>query len=51
MANEKLSELQLIQIEMLKKFVEVCEKNHLTYWLGDGSLLGAVRHKGIYPMG
>ena len=34
---------------MLNEFVRVCELNNLTYWLGDGSLLGSVRHKGFIP--
>lgn len=49
MKNTQLTELQLIQIDMLQKVVEVCEKNHLNYWMGDGSLLGGVRHKGFIP--
>lgn len=49
MKDNQLSDLQLLQIEMLKKFVEICEHNHLKYWLGDGSLLGAVRHNGFIP--
>lgn len=37
------------QLDMLKKFHDVCVKNNLTYWLSDGSLLGAVRHDGYIP--
>lgn len=31
---------------LLKKLIDVCDKNELVYWLDFGSLLGAVRHKG-----
>jgi len=36
-------------LEMLREFERVCEKNGLTWWVGFGSLLGAVRHKGFIP--
>ncbi len=48
-AKGNLREFQLKDVELLKKFVSVCEKRKLTYWLDFGSLLGAVRHKGFIP--
>lgn len=44
-----LDELHKIQLSMLKKFAEFCNKNNLTYYLCGGTLLGAVRHKGFIP--
>ena len=38
-----------ILLELLDHFVEVCEKNGLKYYLGGGSVLGAIRHKGMIP--
>lgn len=35
--------------KILEKFVEICEKNNLRYILSYGSVIGAVRHKGIIP--
>jgi len=43
------SELKKLQIEVLKKFAQVCEKENLQFMLYYGSLLGAVRHKGMIP--
>lgn len=38
-----------ILLELLDYFVKVCEENGLRYYLAFGSVLGAVRHKGIIP--
>ena len=35
--------------QMLDKFVEVCEQNKLHYYLAAGTVLGAIRHKGMIP--
>ena len=44
-----LDELKRIQIEILDEVHAYCEKNHLTYFLSSGTLIGAVRHKGYIP--
>lgn len=44
--DEKVKQLLL---KLLDKFVEVCEQNHLQYYLAGGSVIGAVRHKGFIP--
>lgn len=45
----ELPEVKKIEVEILDAFVSFCEKNHLTYFLAYGTLLGAVRHKGFIP--
>lgn len=45
----ELSELQQVIVETLKDFHNFCEEHDLTYHLGGGTLLGAIRHKGIIP--
>ena len=42
-----LKELHLVQLNLLKKFISVCGKFNLMYFLGFGSLLGAIRENGI----
>ena len=37
------------EVELLKVFIEVCEKLKLKYYVLGGTLLGAVRHKGFIP--
>ena len=34
---------------ILDYFVSICEKHNLVYFLTDGTLLGAIRHKGFIP--
>ena len=38
-----------ICLELLDKFIEVCEKNQVNYYLAFGSCIGVVRHKGFIP--
>lgn len=38
-----------IQLDMLKKLLEVCDKYNLKIWADSGTLLGAVRHQGFIP--
>lgn len=42
-------EIRTKQIEMLDYIADICEKNHLQYYLAYGTLLGAIRHKGYIP--
>jgi len=44
-----LRKAQLIMLDMLIEFDEICQKHQLVYWLDSGSLLGAVRHQGFIP--
>ena len=50
--NPDGSNLRTIQLNILETFKVVdaiCRRNNIPYWLGSGSLLGAVRHKGFIP--
>lgn len=44
-----LNEVQEIEMNLLVEFRNFCEDNHLRYFLGGGTLIGAVRHKGFIP--
>ena len=44
-----LRKYQLTELEILKEFMRICDEHNLTWWIGWGTLLGAVRHKGFIP--
>ncbi len=44
-----LQKLKQVELNILKTFIGVCEKLDLKYYVIDGTLLGAVRHKGFIP--
>lgn len=44
-----IKQVHKIQIEILQKIINICESKKIRYFLIGGSMLGAVRHKGIIP--
>ena len=38
-----------ICLELLDKFIEVCEKKEINYYMAFGSCLGTIRHHGYIP--
>lgn len=46
---EVLEKLHGVQLEILKDFIAVCEKNNLNYFVVYGTAIGAVRHHGFIP--
>lgn len=49
MKKLETGDIKRIEIEILDFVVNICNNNHLTYFLSYGTLLGAVRHKGFIP--
>lgn len=46
---ESIEEVKRIQLDILSALDEFCTKNGIVYSIIDGTLLGAVRHKGYIP--
>ena len=47
--TKEKKEIWKIELDLLNKLREVCEKNNLKFYADAGTLLGAVRHKGFIP--
>lgn len=49
--NNELSirDMQMLELQIMKEIHAICQENDLTYYLGYGSCLGAVRHSGFIP--
>lgn len=44
-----MNELQQKERDLLKQYIDFCDKHNLKYFLMAGTLLGAIRHKGFIP--
>ena len=47
--SEEMKKVWSIQIDMVLKLVEVCQRHNLRIYADGGTLLGAIRHKGFIP--
>ena len=47
--EEILKKIKETEKEILLKFVSICEKYNLNYFVVFGTLLGTIRHKGFIP--
>lgn len=47
--SEEMKKLWLVELDILNKFIQVCDKYGLTYFADAGTLLGTVRHNGFIP--
>lgn len=47
--SKEMKQVWAIEMDMLRKVDEICQKYHLTYYADSGTLIGAIRHKGFIP--
>ncbi len=49
MMKINIQQIQAIENEMLKETVEIFKRNHITFFMCGGSVLGTIRHSGPIP--
>jgi len=47
--TEKKKHVWAVELDLMEKLKDVCERNHLRFFMSGGTLLGAVRHRGFIP--
>lgn len=47
--DNSLDKLHEVELDLLKRFVQICDENKIKYYIIGGTLLGAVRHGGFIP--
>lgn len=47
--SAQMKRIWAMELDMVKKFVSICQDHDLEYMIMGGTLLGAVRHKGFIP--
>ena len=47
--GSEMRQSQLKMLDILNVVDEICRRNNIEYWIGSGTLIGAVRHGGFIP--
>ena len=47
--SAEMKKVWKVQMDLLKKLLDVCEKHHLRIWAEGGTLLGTIREQGYIP--
>lgn len=47
--EKMIREIQLVNLQSLKKLDEICTRHRIFYWVAYGTLIGTIRHKGFIP--
>ena len=47
--HSNLRKLQLAELEIIRVFIDICERENLRYYMIGGTMLGAIRHRGFIP--
>lgn len=47
--NEMIKQVQKREYAILKELDRICKKHHISYYLGQGTLLGAAKYRGFIP--
>lgn len=47
--SDKRRAVWRVELDMVKAFIQICERNGLKYFASGGTLIGAIRHNGFIP--
>ena len=47
--SSEMKQVWAVLLDLLNEFMRVCEKHHICWYADAGTILGAVRHKGMIP--
>lgn len=47
--DRTLKKVQQLELGIFKEFIQICEENHLTYFVYGGTQIGVLRHSGFIP--
>jgi lipopolysaccharide cholinephosphotransferase len=47
--DEKRKKIWQVELDIVEKIIDICEKNNINYSLSGGTLLGTIRHGGFIP--
>ncbi len=49
LVTSDMKKIWQVELDLLKKFIDVCQKYNLKYFAVGGTVLGAIRHQGFIP--
>lgn len=47
--SKEMKEVWAVELDLLNEFIRVCDKHNIKWFADGGTILGAVRHKGMIP--
>ena len=47
--SDQMKKVWQVEIDLLKRVIDICDKHNIVYYVSGGTLLGAIRHKGFIP--
>lgn len=49
LVSSQMKHVWAVELDLLNEFIKICKKHNIQFYAAGGTMLGAVRHKGIIP--